>query len=69
MLCFAHYKETVDDVGRSVHGWIKLEDILRALGDAEFSVLDHYTQNNPSAEFTRERDRLRAEIGDVNEEE
>jgi hypothetical protein len=43
--------------------------ILGALGDAELSVLDHYTQNNPSAEFTQERDRLRAEIGDVNDDE
>ena len=69
MLCFAHYMENATDAGRSVHGWIKLEDILGALGDAELSVLDHYTQNNPSAEFTQERDRLRAEMGDVNDDE
>ena len=65
LLCFAHYKEDATDAGRSRHGWIKLEDIMGALGDAELSVLDHYT----SAEFTQERDRLRAEMGDVNDDE
>ena len=64
LLCFAHYKEDATDAGRSRHGWIKLEDILRALCDAELSVLDHYMQNNPSADFTRERERLRDEIGE-----
>ena len=68
MLCFAYYKENAIDAGRSVHGWIKLEDMLRALSDAELTVLDHFSQNNPSAEFAAERERLRQEIGDVYED-
>ena len=73
LLCFAHYKEDANDAGHSVHGWVKLEDLLGALGDNELNVLDHYLENNPennpSTEWTAERCRLRAEIGEPHEEE
>ena len=69
LLCFAHFKEDVTDAGRSRHGWVKLDVIVRALGDNELNVLDHYLENNPSTEWTAERGRLRAEIGEPHEEE
>ena len=59
LLCFAHFKEDVTDAGRSMHGWIKLDDIVRALGDGELSVLDHFEQNNPNREWKEARAALR----------
>ena len=68
LLAFAHFKEDANDSGRSVHGWINLEDMLKALGDAELSVLDDYMQNNTSAEWKEERTRLREAIGDPSDD-
>lgn len=62
LLAFAHYKEDANDGGRSVHGWISLRDIIADLSDNELNVLDHFMQNNPSAEWTRAREALREEF-------
>jgi hypothetical protein len=59
LLCFAHFKEDVTDAGRSRHGWIKLDVIVRALGDNELNVLDHFEENNPNKEWTEARAALR----------
>lgn len=69
VLAFAHYKEDVNDEGKSVHGWIGLERLLRTLSRAELSVLDQYLQNNPSLEWDREVARLRAALGEEGGEE
>ena len=42
------FKEDATDTGRSRHGWTKLDVIVRALGDNELNVLDHFEQNNPN---------------------
>ena len=51
VLAFAHYKENEADMGKSVHGWIELEELLRALPAEKLSVLDHFMENNPNAEW------------------
>ena len=60
VLAFAHFKEDENDDGKSVHGWIGLEELLQTLSGGELAVLDHYMQNNPSEEWDREVERLRA---------
>ena len=50
LLVFAHYKEDTNDAGRSLHGWVKLEDLMRDLNDSELNVLHHYMQNNPNTD-------------------
>ena len=47
------------DAGRSRHGWIKLDVIVRALGDNELNVLDHFEENNPNKVWTEARAALR----------
>ena len=64
VLTFAHYKENEADMGKSVHGWIELEELLRALPAEKLSVLDHFMENNPNAEWEREVERLRAQMAD-----
>ena len=64
VLAFAHYKENEADMGKSVHGWIELEELLRALPAEKLSVLDHFMENNPNAEWEREVERLRAQMAD-----
>ena len=59
LLCFAHFKEDVTDAGLSRHGWVKLDVIVRALGDNELNVLDHFEENNPNKEWTEARAALR----------
>jgi hypothetical protein len=51
-------------MGKSVHGWIELEELLRALPAEKLSVLDHFMENNPNAEWEREVERLRAQMAD-----
>ena len=64
VLAFAHYKEDANDDGKSVHGWIGLEELLQTLSGGELAVLDHYMQNNSSLEWEREVERLRAALGE-----
>ena len=59
VLVCAHWKEDVNDEGRTSVAWLKLEDIVRELKDAELSVLDHYFQNNKSDKWEHERAALR----------
>jgi hypothetical protein len=64
VLAFAHYKEDSDDDGKSVHGWIGLEELLQTLSGGELVIFDHYMQNNPNQEWDSEVERLKAALGE-----
>jgi hypothetical protein len=47
-LVHALWKEDVGDQGRSLCTWVLLEDVVRALKDADLAVLDDFQETNPS---------------------
>ena len=53
----------------SRHGWVKLDVIVRALGDNELNVLDHFEENNPNMEWTEARAALREQFPADDDEE
>ena len=67
-LVHSHWKEDINDHGRSVCTWVLLEDIVRSLKDEELSVLDTYEENNPSQHWEAARAGFReahADAGDL----
>lgn len=69
LLCAAHWKEDVNDEGRSMVTWLTLEEILRALQDSELSVLDHYFENHQSEKWARAREELRERFPEPQDDE